>query len=387
MAVTEPKATDTPVETVVNMVVEEPKTVETKGSIKSTSNQSDSEAGSHRTWSDVVHNTPKVSTVNSDNETYNDSEVHGEDDSQGDSWILVGRGGQKAKQDTSCKNKVKVDLDSGSDSYGSDGGGKKPANKKRRKDTSRKNGDVAVDLDSGSDSDSPSGPTMRFNIHETFADLRYVEAIDEDGNVYQKVVTDREGNPMYFPNYLKLAAARDKHKHELTDLQLMAIDENLALPTYSVPGKKESGVHTHHIIPRSLQGHLTDGANLINVQAGRHFITHLAYDIVFNHRQLSCAVSLMKSGATAGCNWTSPLMTKCLEIPNSRKVSSTPSTRHALGQRLHRWEINAPRRTTIPLPTRSVAVSMRSIASNIFALILTSRQSHRKCSPKKTSKL
>jgi hypothetical protein len=233
MAVTEPKRTDTPVENIENMAVEELKTVETKEAIKSTSDQSDTGTGSQQTWSDVT-----------------------------------------------------VDSNSGSVSYGSDAGGKMPATKKRRKVKERKNG-------------------MRFNIHETFADLRYIDAVDEDGNACKKVMTDRQGNLKYFPNYEKLAAARDKHHNELTSLQLMAIDEILAIQSHPVPGGKAFGVHNYHIIPKSLQGHRNNEENLIYLYAGRHFIIHIAYDIVFDHWQLPSAVSLMKSGAAKGCLWTS----------------------------------------------------------------------------------
>jgi len=112
-----------------------------------------------------------------------------------------------------------------------------------------------------------------------------------------------EGKLVYFPDFDKLARAWDKYREHLTPFQLACLEDIINLRSFAEPECTDEAIHVHHIIPRSLGGHLKDPDNLIAQIAGRHFVTHVQYDAVFDHVQLSYAVKIMRGGGNS-CYWT-----------------------------------------------------------------------------------
>jgi hypothetical protein len=106
------------------------------------------------------------------------------------------------------------------------------------------------------------------------------------------------------------------HSCELGEGQKLTADILLNMETMRIhrggDGKKPPGAHEHHIVPRSLKGHITSKDNLIDLSPEDHFLVHVALSAFFDHKLLcKQATHLMASGC--GMKWTKDNYKKVLE--------------------------------------------------------------------------
>ncbi len=81
-------------------------------------------------------------------------------------------------------------------------------------------------------------------------------------------------------------------------------------------GKKATGTHLHHIIPRSLKGNITSKKNLIRLPPEDHLLVHVALSAFFDYKSLCQDMNLMASGC--GMKWTKDNYKKVLEKAGGR---------------------------------------------------------------------